>query len=79
MDSDRIEGPLKEAGGKVPTREAVSKAVRKTKHNGITGNVEFDDKGDPKKATYLIYQVAKDWKDNKLVKRLEIDAPSTKK
>jgi branched-chain amino acid transport system substrate-binding protein len=74
-----LEAAIKEAGGKVPTREAVSKAVRKVKHSGITGNVEFDDKGDPKKATYLIYEVAKDWKDNKLVKRLEIAAPAAKK
>ena len=65
-------------GGKMPSREDVSAAVRKVKHNGITGNVEFDDKGDPKKATYLIYQVGKDWKDNKLVKRLEIEAPAKK-
>jgi branched-chain amino acid transport system substrate-binding protein len=74
-----LEAAIKDAGGKVPTREAVTKAVRKVKHSGITGNVEFDDKGDPKKATYLIYEVARDWKDNKLVKRLEIDAPAAKK
>ncbi|MGH7319599.1 MAG: branched-chain amino acid ABC transporter substrate-binding protein, partial [Candidatus Rokuibacteriota bacterium] len=57
-----LEAAIKEAGGKVPTREAVAKATRKVKHSGITGSVEFDDKGDPKKATYLIYEVAKDWK-----------------
>jgi branched-chain amino acid transport system substrate-binding protein len=74
-----LEAAIKDAGGKVPTREAVSQAVRKVKHNGITGNVEFDDKGDPKKATYLIYEVGKEWKDNKLVKRLEIAAPAAKK
>ncbi len=74
-----LEAAIKDAGGKVPTREAVAKATRKVKHNGITGNVEFDDKGDPKKATYLIYEVAKDWKDNKLIKRLEIAAPAAKK
>jgi branched-chain amino acid transport system substrate-binding protein len=74
-----LEAAIKEAGGKLPTREAVSKAVRKVKHNGITGNVEFDDKGDPKKATYLIYQVEKNWDDRKLVKRLEIAAPAAKK
>jgi branched-chain amino acid transport system substrate-binding protein len=74
-----LEAAIKDAGGKVPTREAVSQAVRKVKHSGITGNVEFDDKGDPKKATYLIYEVGKEWKDNKLVKRLEIAAPAAKK
>ena len=74
-----LEAAIKEAGGKVPTREAVAKATRKVKYSGITGNVEFDEKGDPKKATYLIYQVGKEWKDNKLVKRLEVAAPAAKK
>jgi len=74
-----LEAAIKEAGGKVPTREAVAKATRKVKHSGITGSVEFDDKGDPKKATYLIYQVDKEWKENKLVKRLEIAAPTAPK
>ena len=73
-----LEAAIKGAG-KLPSREAVAKAVRKAKHDGITGTIEFDDKGDPKKATYLIYQVAKDWKENKLVKRLEIAAPATPK
>jgi branched-chain amino acid transport system substrate-binding protein len=74
-----IEAAIKEAGGGMPSREAVAKAVRKVKHSGITGTVEFDEKGDPKKATYLIYQVGKEWKDNTLVKRLEIAAPPAKK
>ncbi|MBI4013312.1 MAG: branched-chain amino acid ABC transporter substrate-binding protein [Candidatus Rokubacteria bacterium] len=74
-----LEAAIKEAGGKAPTREAVAKATRKVKYSGITGNVEFDDKGDPKKATYLIYQVAKTWDEKKLIKRLEIAAPAAKK
>jgi branched-chain amino acid transport system substrate-binding protein len=74
-----IEAAIKEAGGKAPSREAVTKAVRRVKHSGITGNIEFDDKGDPKKATYLIYEVAKVWDERKLVKRLEIAAPPAKK
>ncbi|HYB72177.1 MAG TPA: branched-chain amino acid ABC transporter substrate-binding protein [Candidatus Sulfotelmatobacter sp.] len=74
-----IEAAIKEAGGNFPTREAVARAVRNIKYSGITGNIEFDEKGDPKKATYLIYQVGKEWKDNKLVKRLEIAAPPAKK
>ena len=54
-------------------------AVRNVKHTGITGDVEFDDKGDPKKALYFVLQVASDnpekWGDNKEVKRLTIAAP----
>ncbi|MBI1845582.1 MAG: branched-chain amino acid ABC transporter substrate-binding protein [Candidatus Rokubacteria bacterium] len=74
-----IEAALKGSPGKTPSREAVAKAVRGVKHAGITGNVNFDEKGDPKIATYLIYQVAKDWKDNKLVKQLDIPTPAAPK
>ncbi len=70
-------------GGKKLSREDVSTAVRKVKHTGITGTIEFDEKGDPKKALYFILQVASDdpekWGDNKEVKRLTIAAPSLKK
>ncbi|MBM4441519.1 MAG: branched-chain amino acid ABC transporter substrate-binding protein [Candidatus Rokubacteria bacterium] len=70
-------------GGKAPTREAVAEAVRGVRHTGITGAVEFDDKGDPKKALYFVLQVASDnpekWGDNKEVKRLTIAAPAAKK
>jgi branched-chain amino acid transport system substrate-binding protein len=70
-------------GGKAPTRDAVTAAVRDVKHTGITGAVEFDAKGDPKKALYFVLQVASDnpdkWSDNKEVKRLTIAAPAAKK
>ena len=74
-----IEAAIKEAGAKVPSRDAVSKATRRVKYAGVTGYAEFDDRGDPKKATYLVYQVGKDWQANKLVKRLEAPAPAPKK
>jgi branched-chain amino acid transport system substrate-binding protein len=70
-------------GGKAPTRDAVTAAIRDVRHNGITGSVEFDSKGDPKKALYFVLQVASDdpqkWGDNKEVKRLTIAAPAAKK
>jgi branched-chain amino acid transport system substrate-binding protein len=69
--------------GKAPTREDVSAAVRKTKLSGITGDIEFDEKGDRKKALYFVMQVANDdpqkWGENKEVKRLTIAPPSAKK
>ncbi|MBI2526277.1 MAG: branched-chain amino acid ABC transporter substrate-binding protein [Candidatus Rokubacteria bacterium] len=78
-----IEAAIKASGGKVPSREQVAVAVRKTKHTGLTGTVEFDEKGDPKKALYFVLQVASDdptkWGDNKEVKRLSIAAPPLKK
>jgi branched-chain amino acid transport system substrate-binding protein len=69
-------------GGKAPTRDAVTSAVRDVKHTGITGSVEFDTKGDPRKALYFVLRVASDnpekWGDNKEVKRLTIAAPAAK-
>jgi branched-chain amino acid transport system substrate-binding protein len=71
------------AGGKPTNREAVAGAIRKVKYTGMTGAIEFDDKGDPKKATYYVMQVANDnpekWGDNKEAKRLAIAAPQLKK
>ena len=71
------------AGGKAPTREAVAGAIRKVKYAGMTGSIEFDDKGDPKKASYYVLQVASDnpekWTENKEAKRLAIAAPAAKK
>ncbi len=78
-----IEAAIKEAGGKMPTREAVAKAVRKVKYTGLTGTIEFDEKGDPKKAKYFVLEVVSDnpekWNDNKLVKTLEIETVPLKK
>src|SRR5919106_400850 len=69
-------------GGKTPTREAVSAAVRNVKHQGVTGKVEFDPKGDPKTALYFVLQVSSDdpqkWGENKESKRLTIAAPASK-
>ena len=70
-------------GGKAPSREDVSAAIRKIKHSGITGEIEFDGKGDRKKALYFVMQVANDdpakWGDNKMVKQLTIAPPAEKK
>ena len=67
----------------MPSREQVSVAVRKTKHTGLTGAVEFDDKGDPKKAQYFVLQVVSEdpakWGENKPIKTLTIAAPPLKK
>lgn len=69
-------------GGKVPSREAVSAAIRDVKYTGVTGTVDFDRKGDPKKALYFVLQVTsadpQRWGENKEVKRLSIAAPGPK-
>src|SRR5256712_7459652 len=46
-------------GGKLPSREAVSAAVRQVKHKGIPGEIEFDGKGDRQKAPSLLLPVAR--------------------
>jgi branched-chain amino acid transport system substrate-binding protein len=78
-----IETAIKETGGKMPSREAVAVAIRKTKYEGVTGHIEFDSKGDRKKAGYFILKVASDdpakWGENPLVKQLQIDPPPLKK
>jgi branched-chain amino acid transport system substrate-binding protein len=61
----------------------VAGAIRKVKYTGMTGAIEFDDKGDPKKASYYVMQVSSDnpekWGDNKEAQRLAIAAPPLKK
>src|SRR5262249_11433649 len=62
------------ARGGVPSREAVAAAVRRTKHQGVTGEIEFDGRGDRKKALYFVRQVVAEdpdkWSQNKVVKQL---------
>lgn len=69
-------------GGTMPAREAVSAEVRKVKHSGITGDIDFDGKGDRKKSNYFVLEVVSDnpekWGDNKIVKQLAIAAPAAK-
>ena len=57
-------------------------AIRAVKYTGITGTIEFDGKGDPKKALYFVLQVTSDnpekWGENREVKRLLIASPTPK-
>ena len=59
------------AGGKAPSRAEVSAAVRRVKLQGVTGDIEFDGRGDRKKAPYFVLQVASDdperWNENRVV------------
>jgi len=79
-----IEAAVKAAGGKKPTRAAVTAEIRKVKNfRGITGTITFDEKGDPVKAKYFIIKVISDdpgkWGGNQVIKTLEIAAPPLKK
>ena len=68
---------MKATPGKKPTRANVSGAVRKLKDfKGITGSIEFDDKGDPVKAKYFVLQFEKQVYPGKVVKVIEQQAPA---
>jgi len=75
-----IENAAKAAGNKMPTREAVSKEVRNLKDfPGITGTINFNEKGDLVTAKYFVIQVTSAdpamWNDNKIDQTLEIAPP----
>jgi branched-chain amino acid transport system substrate-binding protein len=75
-----IETAAKADGNKIPTREAVAKAVRALKdYAGITGTFTFNAIGDPTIAKYFVMKVnsadpAK-WNDNPVVQTLDIAPP----
>jgi branched-chain amino acid transport system substrate-binding protein len=64
-----LEGWLKANPGKKPTRTEVSTAVRNLKgYKGVTGSIEFDNKGDPVNAKYFVLQFDKQSYPGKVVK-----------
>jgi branched-chain amino acid transport system substrate-binding protein len=75
-----IENAAKAAGNKMPTRLAVSEAVRALKDfAGITGTINFNAKGDLVTAKYFVIQVTSAdkamWNDNKIDQTLDIAPP----
>lgn len=75
-----IENAAKANGNKLPTRQAVSEAVRALKdYKGITGTINFNPKGDLTTAKYFVIQVSSDdptkWSDNKIDQTLSIAPP----
>jgi branched-chain amino acid transport system substrate-binding protein len=72
-----IEGWIKANPGKKPSRPDVVTAVRNIKNfKGITGSIEFDNKGDPVKAKYFVLQLEKQAYPGKVVKVIEQQAPA---
>jgi branched-chain amino acid transport system substrate-binding protein len=67
---------LKANPGKKPSRADVSTAVRKIKNfKGVTGSIEFDNKGDPVKAKYFVLKFEKQAYPGKVAKVIEQQAP----
>ena len=70
-----MEGWLKVHPGKKPTRAEVSTAVRNLKgFKGVTGVIEFDNKGDSVKAKYFVLQFDKQSYPGKVVKIVDQQA-----
>ena len=75
-----IENAANENGGKMPTREAVCKAVRALQDfHGVTGTMTFNAKGDLLKAKYFIIQVSSadpgKWASNRIDQTLDVAPP----
>lgn len=71
---------IKANGAKRPSRSEVSSAVRNIKNfKGITGTIQFDNKGDPLQAKYFVLQYDKPVYPGKVVKLIEQRAPAAKK
>ena len=71
---------LKANPSKKPSRADVSAAVRNIKgFKGVTGSIEFDNKGDPIKAKYFVLQFDKRSYPGKVVKVVEQQAPAAGK
>jgi len=68
---------IKAHGGKKPSRAEVATAVRHIKNfKGVTGAIEFDNKGDPVKAKYFVLQFDKQAYPGRVVKVIEQQAPA---
>ena len=77
-----LERAIRDAGGQRPTREAVSAAIRQLRDvQGLTGPIEFDEKGDRRRARYFIMRVQSPqpelWHLNRHVKTIEAPPPGT--
>ena len=71
-----LEAAIKANGGKLPTRQAVSQEVRKVKLAGLTGNIEFNSKGDIKTADYFVIGLPTGkFDEQKLLKAVAVAAP----
>jgi len=75
-----IENAANANGGKLPTRDAVCKAVRELQDfHGVTGTMTFNPKGDLLKAKYFIIQVSSadpgKWASNRIDQTLDVAPP----
>lgn len=67
---------MEKNGNKIPTREQLSAAVRQVSYKGITGQIDFNAKGDRKLADYYIIVFEKAEYPGKLVKATQAAPPA---
>jgi branched-chain amino acid transport system substrate-binding protein len=71
-----IETAIKQSGGKKPSRQLVAQRVRLVKLSGLTGEIEFDSKGDIKVADYFVIHLdTGKYAEQKLLKKVSVAAP----
>jgi branched-chain amino acid transport system substrate-binding protein len=71
-----IANAIRDNKGAKPTRQAVARAVRGVKFNGITGAIAFNARGDLPVAKYFIVQASADYTDNKVFRAVSVAAPT---
>jgi len=74
---EAIQSVTRDNGGKTPSREEVCKAVRKVSCKGITGLIEFDDKGDRKLSNYYVILLKEGTFPGKSVKVIAAAPPAS--
>ena len=69
------EAVIDRKGGKAPTREEVSAAIRQVALTGITGEIAFDAKGDRRKSDYYVMRLDEPTYPGKAVKVISAAPP----
>jgi branched-chain amino acid transport system substrate-binding protein len=70
-----LESAIKQNKNKRPSRSQVGQAIRGLSYDGITGKVEFDNKGDRLLANYFVVQYKEAKYPGTVVKSLKVRAP----
>jgi branched-chain amino acid transport system substrate-binding protein len=72
-----LESAVKAGNGAVPSRKAMCAAIRQVATDGITGRIEFDDKGDRKVSDYFVVQYKEAKYPGTMQKVVSAAAPSS--
>lgn len=51
-----LQDAIREQSGAVPASLDVTKALRRIKHAGVTGEIEFDERGELRNPTFMVYE-----------------------